>query len=52
MVSQYMPPIPEGLLGAQNTACAEWKTERCIMPAVNQRMEEIGGRGVSLGFTW
>ena len=27
MVSQYRPPMPEGLLGVQNTAVAEWKTE-------------------------
>ena len=52
MVSQYMPPVPEGLLGARKTAVAEWKTERREIPAVNQPMDWMGGRGVSLVFSW
>ena len=51
IISEYMPPIPEGLLGARNTARAEWKTESRAMPAVNQWMDGIGGKGVSSGFT-
>lgn len=27
MISQYIPPGPDGLLGARNVAVAEWKTD-------------------------
>ena len=52
IVLRYMPLVPEGLLGAQKIAFAEWKTERHAMPAVNHWMVWTGGRAVSWGFTW
>ena len=48
MVSQYRPLIPEGLLGAQKVAVAEWKTEIFVtLSVVGQR--ERGGNPSNSG---
>ena len=49
MVSRYRLPIPEGLLGAQKVAVAEWKTEIfATLIVVGHR--ERGGVPVKAGF--
>jgi len=49
MVSWYRPPIPEGLLGAQNVAVAEWKTDIFVtLLVVGQRGR--GGVPANVGF--
>jgi len=50
-VSRYSPPIPEGLLGAQKTALAEWKTEMLSMSSIVGQAE-MGGVPVKVEFCW
>ena len=48
MVSRYRPPMPEGLLGAQKVAVAEWKTEILVTSCVVGK-REWGGIPVDVG---
>ena len=42
IVSRYRPPTPEGILGVQKTAVAEWKTEISSMSSVVGQRERRG----------
>lgn len=51
IVSRYSPLIPEGLLGAEKIALAEWKTE--ISSADSMVGQEVmGGVPAKVGFCW
>jgi hypothetical protein len=49
MVSRYRLPMPEGLLGAQKTAVAEWYTEIFSTLSVFGQSER-GGVPINVGF--
>ena len=51
MVSRYKPPMPEGLLGAQKVAVAEWKTEIFLTSSVVGQRER-GGVPTKVGCCW
>ena len=49
IVSRYRLPTPEGLLGAQKVAVAEWKTDIFTMSSVVEQRWS-GGVPVNVGF--
>ena len=51
IVSRYSPPMPEGLLGAEKVAFAEWKTNMSST-ASTVGQAEMGGVPVKSGFCW
>ena len=51
IVSRYRPPIPEGLLGAEKMALAEWKTD-ISSAASTVGQTDMEGAPVEVGFCW
>jgi hypothetical protein len=53
MTSRYIPPGPDGLLGARNVAVAEWKTETLESHIIGHT-ESVNWLGsmVDVGLNW
>jgi len=53
MTSQYIPPGPDGLLGARNIAVAEWKTDTFVSHIVGHAASiKLLGSIVDVGLSW
>ena len=53
MTSRYIPPGPDGLLGARNVAVAEWKTETFESHIIGHVASgKWSGSIVDVGFSW
>ena len=53
MISRYIPPGPDGLLGARKVAVAEWKTDTFESNIVGHVASvKWSGSIVDVGFSW